>query len=91
VLHLPADDQPGPLPGAECVDGCLGQGKALPSQRRVPHEKHQALVERESLTGEEALAIVEAFLATPYSGAERHTRRIDMITAYEKSGELPSV
>lgn len=40
-------------------------------------------------TLEEAAAFVERFLETPYSAAERHTRRIDMLSAYEKSHELP--
>ena len=38
---------------------------------------------------EEALALVDAFLATPYSGEERHTRRIAMLSDYERGGGLP--
>lgn len=34
---------------------------------------------------EEAFAIVDAFLATPFSGDERHQRRIDQLSAYEGS------
>lgn len=40
-------------------------------------------------TVEEAKAMVAAFLATPFSGAPRHQRRIDMVSAYEGSGTLP--
>ena len=36
-----------------------------------------------------ALQILEAFLDTPYSGDERHTRRIGMLTEYERTGALP--
>ena len=32
---------------------------------------------------EEAFTIVNAFLATPFSGNERHQRRIDQLAAYE--------
>lgn len=40
-------------------------------------------------TAEEAKAMVAAFLATPFSGASRHQRRIDMVSAYEQDGTLP--
>ncbi len=36
-----------------------------------------------------ALTIFEAFLATDYSGEQRHTRRITMLSDYERTGELP--
>ncbi len=38
---------------------------------------------------EDMTAFVDTFLATPYSGEERHDRRIGMLAAYETSGELP--
>jgi ribose 5-phosphate isomerase B len=39
-------------------------------------------------TAEEATSIVEAFLTTPWSEAVRHQRRIDMLLAYEETGEI---
>ena len=38
---------------------------------------------------EEAATIAEAFVATPFSDDPRHQRRIDMLTAYERTGEAP--
>ncbi|MFF2776867.1 ribose-5-phosphate isomerase [Streptomyces sp. NPDC058052] len=42
-------------------------------------------------TEEEATKFVEIFLSTPYSGDERHTRRIEMLSRYETTGELPPI
>lgn len=36
-----------------------------------------------------ALGLVETFLGTAYSGEERHRRRIEMLSAYERDGTLP--
>src|SRR5579859_7705618 len=38
---------------------------------------------------EDATSFLEAFLDTPFSAEERHIRRIDMLTEYETTGELP--
>jgi ribose 5-phosphate isomerase B len=42
-------------------------------------------------TLDEAAAIVEAFLTTPFSGGPRHQRRVDQVTAYEKTHQLPEL
>ncbi len=36
-----------------------------------------------------ALSILETFLETAYSGEDRHTKRIDMMSDYERTGTLP--
>lgn len=40
---------------------------------------------------EVARAMVRTFVATPFSGEERHVRRLRMIEAYEADGTLPPV
>jgi ribose 5-phosphate isomerase B len=39
-------------------------------------------------TEQEALAIVDAFVATPFSQDPRHARRIEQVASYEQSGTI---
>ncbi|WP_219418894.1 ribose-5-phosphate isomerase [Pseudonocardia nigra] len=40
---------------------------------------------------EQAGEIVAAFVATPFSGEERHQRRIDLLSEYERTGVPPAL
>ncbi|MFI5496894.1 ribose-5-phosphate isomerase [Actinoplanes sp. NPDC051859] len=42
-------------------------------------------------TLDEASAMAEAFLTTPFSGDERHSRRIGQLAAFEQTRELPAL
>jgi len=42
-------------------------------------------------TLDEATRLVETFLRTPFSGDPRHARRIEMLSRYEASDELPAL
>ncbi|MEW2432105.1 ribose-5-phosphate isomerase [Micromonospora sp. NPDC050795] len=42
-------------------------------------------------TLDEATGIVEAFLNTPFSGNERHARRITQVAEYERTRKLPDL
>jgi ribose 5-phosphate isomerase B len=39
-------------------------------------------------TLDEATAFIDAFLATPFSGEERHARRIAQLAEYERTGQI---
>jgi ribose 5-phosphate isomerase B len=42
-------------------------------------------------TLDDAASFADAFLATPFSGNERHARRIDELTEYERTRVLPTL
>ena len=58
---------------------------------REHNDANMAAVGARQHTLDEATAIVEAFLTTPFSGNERHARRIAQVAAYERSGDLPDL
>ena len=77
---------------ANKVDGIRAALAYDPELARLAREHNDARVvslgaRMHSL--EEGREIVRIFLGTPFSGEERHQRRIDMITTYEEDGTLP--
>src|SRR4051812_30417654 len=41
------------------------------------------------VTEDDAVGFVDTFLGTAFSGEPRHQRRIDLLSAYEETGQLP--
>ncbi|MGX7827374.1 ribose-5-phosphate isomerase [Actinokineospora sp. 24-640] len=79
---------------ANKVPGCRAALAWSPETARLAREHNDAQVMglgARMHTPEEAAAIVEAFLATSFSGNERHARRIALISDYERTGEPPAL
>ncbi|WP_433605491.1 ribose-5-phosphate isomerase [Prescottella agglutinans] len=76
------------VPGARCALAWSVETAQLARQ----HNNAQLIgIGGRMHTLEETLAIVDAFLSTPWSEEERHQRRIDILAEYEKTGVAPAV
>ena len=73
---------------ANKVDGCRAALAWNPETARLARQHNDAQVVgigARQHTGEQVDEIVEAFLATPFSGDPRHARRIGLLAEYERS------
>ncbi|MYR05981.1 ribose-5-phosphate isomerase [Gordonia sp. SID5947] len=76
------------VPGARCALAWSTETAQLARQ----HNNAQLMgIGGRMHSTEEALAIVDAFIATPWSEEARHQRRIDILADYERTGEAPAV
>ncbi|MET0136429.1 MAG: ribose-5-phosphate isomerase [Kibdelosporangium sp.] len=79
---------------ANKVPGCraaLAYNPELAELARQHNNAQVVAIGARMHTPEEAAAIVDKFLATPFSGDERHARRIALIEEYEKTGTPPTL
>lgn len=76
------------VPGVRCALGWSVETAKLARE----HNNAQVIgIGGRMHTEEEMLAIVDAFLTTPWSKAERHQRRIDILSEYERTHVAPPV
>ncbi len=71
------------------VRAALAYNDELARLARQHNDANVVSVGARMQTEEESLEIVRTFLATDFSGEERHARRIGLLTDYEKDGHLP--
>lgn len=76
------------VPGARCVLAWSVETAQLGRQ----HNNAQLMgIGGRMHTTEQALEIVDAFLAAEWSGEPRHQRRIDILSEFERTGVPPAV
>ena len=76
------------VPGVRCALGWSVETAKLARE----HNNAQVIgIGGRMHTEDEMLAIVDAFLTTPWSEAERHQRRIDILSEYERTHVAPPV
>src|ERR1700730_2901241 len=76
------------VPGARCA---LGWNTETASLAREHNDAHLISISARMHTVPEALTSAVAFLSTPWSKAERHQRRIDILAEYERTHQAPPV
>jgi len=79
---------------ANKVPGCraaLGYSTETARLARLHNDAQVIGIGARMHTAEEAAAIVDAFVATEFSGAARHARRIQQLADYERTGEPPAL
>jgi len=74
------------VPGARCA---LAWSLETARLGRQHNDANVLSVGARMHTLDEALGFVRAFLAEDFSGDARHQRRIDMLSDYERTGDLP--
>ncbi len=76
------------VPGARCALAWSAETAALARE----HNDAQLMgIGARMHTIDEALSIIDVFLSTPWSKAERHQRRIDILSEYERTHQPPPV
>jgi ribose 5-phosphate isomerase B len=73
------------------IRAALGYNVELAQLARAHNNAQVLSIGARMNTVEQAQAMVETFLATKFSGDQRHARRLAMIERYEQRGELPPV
>ncbi|MEN3583931.1 MULTISPECIES: ribose-5-phosphate isomerase [unclassified Streptomyces] len=73
------------------VRAALAWSEETASLGRLHNNANVVAVGARMHTPEEATSFVATFLDTSFSGEERHVRRIEMLSAYETTGELPAI
>ena len=76
------------VPGARCA---LGWSPETASLARQHNNALLIGIGGRMHTVEEALAIVDAFVSTPWSEVPRHQRRVDIMAEYERTHVAPPV
>jgi ribose 5-phosphate isomerase B len=79
---------------ANKVTGCraaLAWNPQVASLARQHNDAQVIAIGARMHSAEQAAEIIEAFLATPFSGDPRHQRRIEQLAAYERTGVPPAV
>ena len=76
------------VPGARCA---LAWSVETASLAREHNNAQLIGIGGRMHTEQEALAIVDAFVSTPWSQAQRHQRRIDILDDYERTHVEPPV
>lgn len=66
------------------IRASLGWSPEIASLTRQHNDANVIGIGARMHSSEDAIAIVEAFLAEPFSGDERHQRRVDQLTQYER-------
>jgi ribose 5-phosphate isomerase B len=76
------------VPGVRCALAWSAETAALARE----HNNAQLMgIGARMHTVDEAVSIIEVFLSTPWSKAERHQRRIDILSEYEATHQPPPV
>jgi ribose 5-phosphate isomerase B len=73
------------------IRAALAYNVALAELARAHNNAQVLSIGARMNTAEEAMAMVETFLTTQFSGDERHARRLAMVERYERLGELPPI
>jgi ribose 5-phosphate isomerase B len=71
------------------VRAALAWNQETAQKAREHNDANVVAIGAREHTADEATELVAAFLRTPFSGAERHRRRIDEVAAYERTHEPP--